>query len=290
MELDEVRHLITYRCNLRCRHCYLSADAVTPETGTGFKLTQSLLDNFYSFYRPKVVSATGGEPALEKETVFMLARSTALYGGVLELVTNGWFIDAGFVKDLISVNPATRFQISLDGPADYHNSLRCSPEAFDRAMTAIDAASASGATTKVRLTACDNNKDLLPEMVRILDSYRRSNIILVVRPVLSAGRAEKNGMRWSSDLKPLLSLEGTGKHVQIRTTDIHDPCTCGVRTVAVDPMGDIYPCTYLMKDRAWRIGGLSDPRALKEHPAFKSYKGQCYARSLAASGALQTIH
>lgn len=60
--LNEVRHLVTNNCNLFCKHCYNRAGENNAVKAR--KYTQEELDKFYHYYKPEVVSATGGEPLL----------------------------------------------------------------------------------------------------------------------------------------------------------------------------------------------------------------------------------
>ena len=64
--LEEARHLVTAQCNLNCEHCYNKAGS-NPNLKAR-KYTQEEIDSFYHYFKPSVVSATGGEPLLEYET------------------------------------------------------------------------------------------------------------------------------------------------------------------------------------------------------------------------------
>src|SRR3989339_242074 len=216
MEIKEVRHLITYRCNLRCRHCYLDAKFVNGKAGDDSEescpgFSQSDFDRFYLFYKPGIVSATGGEPLLRLDLVRMIARSTALYGGAMELVTNGFFLTEELVRELNGINPKTFYQVSLDGSEKFHNDLRGHSLAYRRAMRAIDVASKSGALTKARLTAMNDNFSDIPKVISALDAFGRKNIRLVIRPALCAGRAKKNDLRFDAGFG---EFERLGNHAK----------------------------------------------------------------------------
>lgn len=268
---------MTYDCNLRCRHCYLSAgDYCAKPLDFSFKN----LENFYCFFKPQTVSATGGEPVLKKELLFKLAKIINSYGGSLELVTNGFFLTKELADKLHLINPNIFYQISLDGTKKYHNYMRRNHLAYKKAIEAVNIASRTGAKTKVRLTVTDGNLSQLRSVIKKLDSFNRDNIELIIRPVISSGRAKNNNLTFSSDFLKLDKLNKFAKKIKVITTDNSGKCGCGVDTVAIDPAGDIYPCTYLVHNLLYKMGSIKKPEQLKENLEFKNFKQGCYARYL----------
>lgn len=276
-KLEEVRHLITMHCNLECLHCYLK--------GGGEKncqkqniIDEDILKKFYLKYQPNVVSATGGEPLLNKKMVKLLGKVINNYGGALEIVTNGTLIDKDFVEEMQSINPNTFYQISLDGMRDYHNFLRNNNTAFERAIRGIKIISDKKVHLKVRFTATDENYEELPELIDLLDSFENENIELVIRPVVSTGRAKDNNLFFSKDYTILNNLKS--RIIKISTTDNSGKCGCGVNTVAINDQGNIYPCNYTVGNDNYLMGSIYDDVDLFEDKEFKNFKGNCYARHL----------
>ena len=278
MKIREVRHLLTYDCNLRCKHCYLSAGEFS-EAQMNF--TSDTVDKFYSFFKPEIVSATGGEPLLFPDKTIMIARSTALYGGQIEIVTNGILLSEKLANMILEANPNTFFQISLDGLERYHNYLRNDTRAFKLALRAIKIASTLGVLVKVRLTATDQNFEQITGVINVLDSLESPNIRLVIRPVLSAGRALKNDLKITHDLSEFDKFNYLSNAIKVETTDNSGKCGCGVDTITIDPFGDIYPCTYFVNMKEYRMGNIYQGfETLSENEEFKQFKGGCYARDL----------
>ena len=278
--LKEVRHLLTYDCELRCQHCYMSAGEHEEVTPVNF--TQDQSDTFYDFFKPDIVSATGGEPLLEIDLVKKLARSTSRYGGSLELVTNGLLLSEDIVKELNNLNDRTFYQISLDGNKEFHDSLRNLSGAYEEAIKAIDLASASGRPTKVRLTVTSENYEQIPEVIERLDEYQRENIHLVMRPIIISGRAKDNHLNFGNiNFSDLDKLAENTRFIHVETTDNQGKCGCGIDTIAINPIGEIYPCCYMVFTPEYKMGNMFDNyEGLKEHPSFVNFGGDCYARSL----------
>ncbi|OGC31898.1 hypothetical protein A2232_06600 [candidate division WOR-1 bacterium RIFOXYA2_FULL_46_56] len=274
-KLQEVPHMVTYACPLKCDHCYLSAgERKTPIR----RFTQDQADAFYDTYRPTVVSATGGDSLVEPELVRILARSTEKFGGALELVTSGMLLKNDFVRELTDINRGAFFQVSLDGLKDYHNGLRRDVNAFDAAMNAIDLCSATGRTTKVRMTVTADNVGQIPEIISQLDRFSRSNIRLLMRPVINAGRASRNSIGFV-DTSSLSGFGGLPQHIWLETVNSVGPCGNCIDTVAIDPQGDIYDCVYFTFNPEYKIGSMYTTfNGLKRHRQFAEYMGRCYAR------------
>lgn len=277
-KLDEVRHIITMHCNLECLHCYLNGGGKNNQQKQTI-INDDVLEKFYSKYKPNVVSATGGEPLLNKKMVKLLGKVINSYGGALEVVTNGTLIDEEFVDELQQLNPKTFYQISLDGMKEYHNYLRNSDSAFERAIRGIKIISDRNIRLKVRFTATDKNFEDLPKLIELLDNFENKNIELVIRPIVSCGRANDNNLEFSKEYSVFNRLNS--KNIKISTTDNSGKCGCGVDTVAIDAEGNIYPCNYTIGNDHYLMGSIYDnDTLLYENKEFKEFSGNCYARHL----------
>lgn len=277
-KLDEVRHIITMQCNLECLHCYLIAGG-EENLHKNKIISEDILDNFYLKYQPNVVSATGGEPLMNIEMIYLLGKVINKYGGSLEVVTNGTLITEEFVQKIIEINPHTFFQISLDGLEEYHNYLRNSKTAFARAIRGINILSKYNVRTKIRFTATNENYQELPELISLLEGMSNPNIELVIRPVVHTGRAHINNLKFDQDYKILDTFKSD--KIKISTTDNEGKCGCGVNTVAIDNHGDIYPCNYTVGNHHYYMGNLEKCNYdLEENEEFKNFNGKCYARHL----------
>ena len=276
-KLEEVRHIITMHCNLECLHCYLKGGG-NNNSKEQVIIDEDVLNKFYLKYKPDVVSATGGEPLLNKKMVKLLGKVINQYGGALEVVTNGTLIDEEFVDDLQKINPNTFYQISLDGMEEYHNYLRNSSTAFARAMRGIKIVSARNIRLKVRYTVTDQNYKDLPILVKLLESFNNDKIELVIRPVVTCGRAKDNNLVFSKEYSLLNNLKSDV--IKISTTDNSGKCGCGVNTVAINDIGNIYPCNYTIGDNRYLMGNINEEVSLFENEEFKNYTGNCFARRL----------
>lgn len=276
--LEEIRHLVTANCNLSCKHCYNRAG--NKDITKARKYTQEEIDNFYHYFKPKVVSATGGEPLLEYETVKQIARSLKSYGAELELVTNAYFLTQQILDELISINPNLSCQISLDGLNDYHNKIRGNKFAFEKALNGIKLCLDKGIPVKPRLTLMKDNYEETFKVIDLLNNISKPNdaIKLVIRPVVNFGRARDNDIKsvphTEQELKKIFN--NYSDHVEIGVTERCGFCT---NSLAVDHNGDMYECCYLIPNKEYFIGNITDDLSkLTRNEEFINHKGKCYIK------------
>lgn len=276
--LNEVRHLVTNNCNLSCKHCYNRAGENKGIRGRQY--TQKELDDFYHYYKPEVVSATGGEPLLEYGTVKQIAKSLASYGAEMELVTNAYLLTPEKIEELLSINPNLSCQISLDGMEKMHNEVRGNDNAFARAVAGIETCLDYDIPVKPRLTLTKDNYEETFRVIDFLNSITTedSKMKLVIRPVVNFGRARDNEIisvpQSESELKRIFNEYST--HVPVGVTERCGYCT---NSLAIDHKGDMYECCYLIPMPEYYIGNITDDQEkLTRNSEFMNHKGKCYIK------------
>jgi radical SAM protein with 4Fe4S-binding SPASM domain len=140
---------VTRACNLRCVHCYASADAepAPDELTTAEGLT--LLDDLARFGVPAVLFS-GGEP-LARPDLFELLRHAQALGLPATLSTNGTLITPQVAARLAELG-LRYVGVSLDGGPATHNKLRGAADAFQRATAGIEHCQHAGLRVGVRFT------------------------------------------------------------------------------------------------------------------------------------------
>ena len=128
---------ITTACNLRCRHCEVSAGS--PRTGE--LDTDALLRIADELVAAGCidVSLTGGEPLLRRDWP-VLARRLADQKVLVKVVTNGLLLDDRVIAEMIE-SGVGGVAVSIDGSRDVHDWVRQPPAAmgsrYDRAIAAV---------------------------------------------------------------------------------------------------------------------------------------------------------
>ena len=127
----------TNQCNLRCRHCFVTE---RPRDDLDTTAVRKVFDNVASGVDPSTVRVgiSGGEATLRQDLPEIVAHLAATGFSEVGLASNGFLLgqhpqqlDALVQAGLVSLN------VSLDGPAHYHNELRRHPQAYDLALAAL---------------------------------------------------------------------------------------------------------------------------------------------------------
>ena len=127
----------TLRCNLSCRHCGSDCKVKTDTPDMPAADFLKTIDSITPHVDPHqtFIIVSGGEPLMRddlEEVGLALYRRGYPWG----LVTNGMLLDRQRLERLLAAGLHS-ITVSLDGPEEAHNWLRCHPQSFARATEAI---------------------------------------------------------------------------------------------------------------------------------------------------------
>ena len=184
---------VTFRCNARCRMCPLYGEHTDDQSfisvASGRKeLTteaiRSVLLQCAQMGNERVLF-TGGEPLLRPDLPELVAFGSNL-GMRIGIISNGFLLTETVARDLTAAG-LDWLHISLDGPAEVHNSIRRVPNMFarmDRNVSMLRAEQARQKQTTPLLSAgctvSTLNQDCLHELVPIAARWKAS---LSVAPI-----------------------------------------------------------------------------------------------------------
>lgn len=176
---------VTQACNLRCVHCYASAE---PHAAPGELSTEegrALLDDLVDFGVPAVLFS-GGEPLHRPDTPRLIGYAQSI-GLTCTLSTNGLLIDDPMADRLAALG-LKYVGISIDGRRDRHDKLRGQRGAFDRTLAAIDRCRERGMKVGLRFTVQRLNRDDLDAIIDLCLEHDIQR--LCVYHLAYAGRAD----------------------------------------------------------------------------------------------------
>ncbi|MFQ5576181.1 MAG: radical SAM/SPASM domain-containing protein [Anaerolineae bacterium] len=158
MRPDFLTFILTYQCNLRCKHCFLyeaefKKDTLAPFTfNHGEQLSlqdwQRLVDDVAHF-KPHI-QLVGGEPFMYRGALDLI-RHIKSRGLTCAVNSNGFFTP-DMAEDLVKAR-LDWLTLSLDGPREAHTAMRINPRSYDRVMETVAAVRAArqrlGRTTPI---------------------------------------------------------------------------------------------------------------------------------------------
>lgn len=233
--------ILTLRCNLSCKHCYLGntiSDSLSPD------LLEKAMTQFDEMQGLRLL-LSGGEPLLYpdwSEVVFLFINR----GFRVVLLTNGLLLD----ETNIGWMPAHEVQLSLDGLRQGHEAIR-GPKTFDRAVAAARMVRASGRDLSVATMIHAGNiseMDKLEELVHELDAREWS-----LEVPTSLGR-------WQGDHGLALPVEVAAQEMgRAFGGSYHGSAAghaCGYHLAALLPDGDLAPCGFYADATLGNIGEI----------------------------------
>ena len=268
---------VTNRCNLRCQHCYISAEDRSYSDELTTDEAKAFLTDIGEMGSP-VALFSGGEP-LVRPDVYELAEYGTEAGLRVVLSTNGTLITEQVARRLAS-SGVKYVGVSLDGTREVHDRFRGREGCFDKALEGLANAAAVGLNTGVRFTVNKSNMDDLPAVIDAVVEHEVPRFCMY--HLVYTGRGE-DMVDLDTDLdekrrvmefltSKTKELHGAGKNLEILTVDnhadgvyiyrhvleheperadevrrlleMHGGCSAGQKMSNVDPRGDVHPCQF----------------------------------------------
>lgn len=255
---------VTLRCNARCGFCdYWKTDPAARD--------QELRDyaDIARYFNPMLVTFTGGEPTLRRDLEDLVA---AVDGAVrlkyVTLITHGAKLSPERARALWDAG-INQFNISLDYLDERHDVARGIPGLSARILAAVPAMRSAG-IDNIRFNTVikrDNIGEIMP-IVRTAEAIG-AGVNLSVYTASKNGNAEHvMGAGELADLdalvRELLAYKRRRRGI-ITNSDYYlsqipryvrgemtEPCRSGIRTIHVDPAGQVKRCPDYPTDFHWR--------------------------------------
>ena len=156
----------TYRCNLRCNHCYLDTNALTRQSVNELSTQEGflLIDQMAELNPNLLLILTGGEPLLRKD-IYELTCYASQKGMMIVLGTNGNLINDDNAKRLKESGVAG-LGISLDSIVpEKHDKFRGFSGAWDDTINGIEACRRQGVEFQIQTTVTRENFNEIPRII-----------------------------------------------------------------------------------------------------------------------------
>jgi MoaA/NifB/PqqE/SkfB family radical SAM enzyme len=181
--------LLTNRCNLSCRHCYVSS---SPHGAHGLPLPSVLgfIDALIEHNGPLGISLSGGEALARRDDALAVLRHVQ---GRLPnwLLTNGTLITADVARDLVATDAIIR--ISLDGGNQATHDAMRGAGAWARLMRGLERLNAAGLPPDRLQAFCTLPAEHVDDIASVLAVAKQLGIDrMKFEPVCKTGRAAES--------------------------------------------------------------------------------------------------
>ena len=163
----QVHWSITGACNLKCRHCFMSAPRAKHGAPTHEQII-SIADQLAECGVFQVV-LTGGEPLIREDFLDIIDALNEREIGIATIYTNGWLVDETFLDELDKRHVHPPFQLSFDG-VGWHDFLRGVPGAEERTIHALKLLQERKYPVSVSMCMHRKNRHVLRESIKLMAS------------------------------------------------------------------------------------------------------------------------
>lgn len=235
---------ITNRCNLECKHCYVSSSP-SGEMGLSVNTWLRVVENVVSTFPGVTVAISGGEPLVRMKLVEALLCAIGS-SAVPFILTNGHYYNKRFFSTIAKYNP--RMRISIDGGNEETHDFIRGRGSFKRTIEGIKNLEKYGydmSKVEVFCTLQPNKEDLLHDIISICESYSINKI--KVEPIAKTGRANEFWPKTNIDEYNDSDHDSFAiffDDINLMNWKVHDFSDMSFSSLTVYSNGDVYPFVY----------------------------------------------
>ena len=163
----EAHWSITGECNLKCRHCFMSA----PGGKHGSPTHEQLIETMDQFVECGIfqVGITGGEPLIRPDFLEIVKELLKREIGINCIYTNGWLVNEELLDAIEALGIKPPFQLSYDGVGQ-HDFLRGIDGCEERTLNALRLLQERGYSVSVSTCLHKGNIHTIRETVKLMAS------------------------------------------------------------------------------------------------------------------------
>jgi MoaA/NifB/PqqE/SkfB family radical SAM enzyme len=255
---------VTQRCNARCSFCdYWKTDPSAKE-----QELKSFTDAA-RFFNPMIVTFTGGEPTLRRDLEDLVsAVSQAIPLTYITLLTHGAMLTADRAVALQAAG-VHQLSISLDYLDERHDRARGIPGLVGRIFAAVADMRVVGVdNVRFNTVIKNDNVDQIMPIVRRAAELGYGVNLSVYTDSKNGNSDHLIGDSQVHDVEQLiaevLAFKRKNRHAISNSEyyleqiprylrgEKHEPCRSGMRTVHIDPLGNVKRCPDFPTDFHWR--------------------------------------
>jgi radical SAM protein with 4Fe4S-binding SPASM domain len=233
---------LTYRCNVRCVHCYLAGQ----EREMTLAEIEPLLDDLAAA-GCLILTLSGGEVLLRPD-FFDVAEAAKRRGFALRIFTNGTIVTPRIADRLAALDPIVVESSLLGGSAGTHDGITLVDGSFENTLGGVRLLADRRVRVKLKTTLMNANVGEVAEMERLAaDLGVEHQVAFVLMP------------RRDGDRGPLALAIGDDAlraYVRRRERDLAEPplptaadgdglCSAGRASCSISPSGDVFPCVLM---------------------------------------------
>ena len=239
---NEIFILVTNKCNLRCKHCYVSSG---PDEPIGLSLSKlfEIIDAAVELNNSIRIVLSGGEVMLRKKDVLEIIERYS--NNYILILSNGMFFTSD-VSKILTKYPNVHIRISIDGyNKSQHDYIRGNGS-FLKVISGINNLMAEGFNRiSISTTVSELSTESIPDILNLTQEIGIKSV--KIEPIAKTGRAvdyfgtspQKNSDSETKKFRDFIAKNnkiGHWQHKAINETKYD--------IITVYSNGDVYPYTF----------------------------------------------
>lgn len=259
---------LTYRCNERCRHCY-----IVDRDGRGELTTQEayrVLDELAQA-GTLYVTFTGGE-ILVRDDFSDIARYARKQAFAIRILTNGTLITPRVADEIKALHPmAVEISIYSTRP-EVHDEITNLPGSFDRSLRALRLLHERGVKVKVKSPLMERTMPDFEDLRALADQFGGDfNYDTTLVPADDGSDRPLHEAMQAGTLHGFYTRYLDGWRAREPEPE-HSPCNSGINIATIDPYGNVNPCIQL-RLAAGNLREQSFGQIWRESPLLRRMRG-----------------
>lgn len=234
---------LTYRCNLRCKHCYVVDRG---EKELSLSEVKDILDQLAAA-NCLFLTLSGGE-ALTRADFFDIARYAKAKSFALKIFSNGTLIDEDIADEIARIHPLEVGISIYSSDAARHDWFTGVPGSFDKSLHALRLLKERGVSTIMKCLLMKGSVAHMNE-IRVLASELGAILQLdpIVSPKNDGNRTPLQFELDDSELYKFFSSIADPPQTKGQTDRPSESiiCRAGRDICSISPSGIVYPCVAL---------------------------------------------
>ncbi|MFO7735588.1 MAG: radical SAM protein, partial [bacterium] len=260
---------LTYRCDMKCPHCYIGEDRTNP-----VHLSLSRIKKFLHEFRKSgglYVVFTGGDPLLHPDFPEIFYECRKLYLAVTILSTAQNFDKKFFGK--MAENGLFSFQISFHGMETAHDNFTGKKGAFKKSIRCLEFLRDKGVFAQAALNIHSESIQDFKDMVNFFSDRNLPFVFnYTFYPDRKGNRKPEKINISKKQLEDCLKFNKPQLIPRFAEKKPEDPpCDAARNLLSLSPEGDVYPCLEIRKP-AGNIKKESFPFIWKNSPVLKQIR------------------
>ena len=242
--LQRVSIELTYRCNERCKHCYVADENKNFQAELRLKDYQALFDDLRKM-ETLYITLTGGDPSMHADFMGILKSATE-HNFAVNIYTNGIGYSEETLNEIIHLHPRSISFSLYSGIASEHDFITGINGSFERTLATLKKVYTAGILVSVKVPLMVPTLKGFPALQSLCKNLDINLEVDYLIRVTTHGDISpvKLRLRDVEDYKKIMRIvQKDEKFLVPPSRDVKGPiCGVGRLSLRVNPYGEVFPC------------------------------------------------